>query len=233
MRKVLLIAALLALAFTCQAQYVPTTLAAQQHGGTSGITIVQHRSTFCLGVTSCALSFSSSVGSGHLLGYFIQGTGCSLTTDNNSNTVANALTYAGGSHSRIDYVSSSNSGSTAVTAGGCTLGDIHLHIWEVSGLAGTFDKQGVIGTSGTALSVSTSSGTTAANEIVFGFFSDGGTSNTFTIGSGFTASETTNDTSSNDASFSEAQVVSTTGTKTATATAATSATIDEMVVTFK
>ena len=236
MRKVLLIAALLALAFTCQAQYVPTTLAAQQHGGTGVITIVQHKSTFCLSATTCALAFSSSVGAGHFLIYAVAASDAipTITTDNNTNSIVNDLTYCSFCGERIDYVVSSHSGSTTVTGNVATSHNLHVHIWEISGLAGSPDKNGTTNqTAVTALTVSTGTATTTANELVFGLFFNTTQANTFTVGSGYGPSETTNDTSGFDALFTEVKIVSTTGVQTATATAATSSNFDCIVATFK
>jgi hypothetical protein len=200
----------------------------------TSIGVVQHKSTFC-SATSCALAFTSNIGSGHLLIYATTSNSTTLNaaTDNNSNTIANAATEQFAGPERVDYVSSSNSGATTVTAHCSGCARTYISIWEVSGLAGTLDQTGT-GHGVTPLSISTSSATTAANEIVFGYFTDENTNNTLTAGAGFSPSETQNGGSGNEFTLAESEVVSSTGVQTATGTNAGSGSqTEEIVVTFK
>jgi hypothetical protein len=227
---------LLALALPTGAQNVPLTLAAQQHGAAGGgIVINQFTSTFCVAATTCAKAFTSTVGSGHTLIYAVGGAGCTptATTDNNTNSIANALTFVGNGSERIDTVSLSNSGSTTVTAHCNTSGQLHIHIWEVTGLTGALDQSGTTTQTATSLTVSTSSPTTTTNDLVFGFFFDNSNDYAFTPGSGFSPSQSTLDATDNDAALSEVKVVSSIGTQTATATITTSSAMDNIVAAFQ
>jgi hypothetical protein len=201
------------------------------------IVVVQHISTFCAGATSCPLAFSSSNSPGDTLIYVTGDAGSAILapTDNNSNTIANALTFSGSAAERVDFVSLANSGSNIVTAHGSTSANLHIHLWEIFGLAGKVqDASGTTTQTGsTALTVSTSGPTVVANELVLGFFVDAFNSFTYTAGSGFSPTESTVNNINTDSAFSEVKIVSLVGTQTATATLSISDNMDNLVVTFK
>jgi hypothetical protein len=221
------------LALPAGAQFVPLTLAGQQHGAPAGIAVRQEASTSCPNVATCTLAFASGVASGDLLIYAVASFNTiTATTDSNSNTIANAVAYVHYQGERIDYVSSANAGTTSVTANSSS-GVIHLHIWEISGLLGTFDQSGTANTTSASLTVTTSSATTAANELVFGFFGNGAANVTITPGAGFSPSTQSSDPVDDSSALSEVKIVSATGTQTATASLATGSLVDEIVVTFK
>jgi hypothetical protein len=203
-------------------------------GVVSRIAILQETSKYCI-ATSCSLAFPNSVGSGHLLVYITgdASPGLTASTDNNGNTVANALTYTFNGLERVDYVSSSNSGATTVTGNASQSGQIHLHIWEISGLAGTLDASNTGHASSTSLTISTSTSTSANNEVVLGFFFNALSNSTFTAGSGYANYTQTNDSTDGDSGLSEGELVTTTGTQTATAAVSPSSSVDEIIVTFK
>ena len=202
------------------------------------ISVVQHRSTFANGATSVSLAFSSNNAAQNLLLYCAAdgggGASTNACTDNNSNTIANALTVGGACAQRIDYVKSSNSGANTVTANLPASGHPHLHIWEVSGCdtSAPLDQTGSVSGS-TTYSVSTSGSTTTANELVVGAFGDSTANETVTIGSGYTLSEQTNNTTGNDVYFTETKIVSSTGTQTATITATGTDSFSQLIATFK
>jgi hypothetical protein len=203
------------------------------------LTIVQHKSTHCVAAT-CALSFTSNNVAGNTLIYMCAGqessVAMSAAIDNNSNTIVNAnlKTTAAGAI-RVDYVASANAGANQVTCGETGAIRVHIHIWEVSGLTSkVLDQNNTGSQAATSQSISTSSGTTAANEIVFGFFYDQPTDDSLTAGSGYNPSEFNDGGAGNESSLSEVKIVSSTGTQTATATCGSASdAVLQSVATFK
>lgn len=191
--------------------------------GGGGISVVQHKSSNC-SATSCSLAFASNNGTGNLLVYLCAGNAgvsMSAATDTNTNTISNALnnTISSTGAERIDYVASSHSGANTVTCSQTSSNRVHIHIYEISGTTGTLDSTtNTARGAGTSQSISTSSATTAANEIVFGFFYDQPNNDSLTAGTGFSPSEFQDGGSGNESSLSEVKIVSSTGTQTATAT---------------
>jgi hypothetical protein len=136
---------------------------------------------------------------------------------------------SGGSGVAIYSATAKSSGADTVT---CNIGgtnNIHCHIYEVEGVKATVDKTGTSNVSGTALTVSTASATANNVDYLFAFFTNNGSQSGYTPGSGWGDTETTNNTSG-DSAYSEDEVVLTTGIQTATATAHTSASYDNVIV---
>lgn len=213
----------------------------------SSISVVQHQhsntSANCNAVTTCAVTFTSSVGAGHLLVYLTAaevGSGLNACTDTTGgsalNTIATALNVnlASGSQ-RISYVANSNSGSTTVTCTTTAAANIHLHLWEISGtVTGTPLDLTKTGTqAATSQSLSTTTATNFANEIVFGLFYDRPNNDSLTAGTGFSPSDFIDGGSGNESSLSEVKIVSSTGTQTITATCGSGTnTVAQLLATF-
>ena len=113
---------------------------------------VQHRSAFSTSGLTISLAFSSNNTAGNLLVYVVGSssvTGNNRCTDNNSNTIANAVnTGSGAASNSIDYAANCKSGPNTVSYDGTgTSGNpqTHLHIWEISGCVTT----SVLGDTGT------------------------------------------------------------------------------------
>lgn len=207
-------------------------------------TTVQHRSTFGNGVASVALAFSSNNAAANLLVYAGAADGNSgntvACTDNNTNTITDPALVAqvnlqGQIH--LFYVRNSHSGANTVT---CTSSvpstDPHLHIYEVSGCdtVAPFNASGTL-TTGTSSSYSVStSGAAAVNDYVFAAFLNWALAGTWTLGSGYGNTETANNTTGGDTSFSEDKVASSAAVQTATATcSSTPGTEVALIATFK
>lgn len=209
-------------------------------GGGSSITIVQHKSAHC-NATTCALSYTSNNASANVLIYLsASNTGTlNAATDNNSNTIVNTVANQNthGGTLRIDCVNSSNSGANTVTANATGANRTHIHIYEVSGMgasACTADaKNSGTQTATSSPSISTSSATTHANDLVVGFFYDQPNNDSLTAGTGFSPSEFQDGGSGNESSLSEVKIVSSTGTQTATASCSPANDIGDMVAALK
>lgn len=203
------------------------------------ITIVQHKSS-SNSATSISLAFSSNTGAGNLLIYAAAGNaGVALAacTDNNSNTITNGTVLTNGAGAtRVDIVASSNAGACTVTASQSTANRMHLHIWEVSGIttSSPLDQSKTANQTGTNQSISTSSATSVANELVMAFFYDQPNDDSLTAGSGYSPSEFTDGGAGNESALSEVKTVSSTGTQTATCTCGSSSNnINQSILTFK
>lgn len=207
------------------------------------ITVVQHtHATPCTGTTSCAVAFASNVTSGSSCVYVSSAnetaTGnMNIATDSNSNTIVLAkLNDSASGAVRIDYVKNCNAGATTVTAHCGQAGSrLHLHIYEISGLntSSPLDQTNNGTQAATSQSISTSSPTTTASEIVFGIFYDFPNNDSLTAGSGFSPSEFTDGGSGNETLLTEVKIVSSTGTQTATATCGSGTnTIRQIIATF-
>lgn len=198
-------------------------------------TIVQHRSAFTSGSSTCVLAFSSNNTAGNLLVYYDGnggGTGTvAASTDNNSNTIALALNGPL-TNSRIDYVASCNAGANTVTGHDASGGKIMLHIWEMDSIAASpLDQTGSINS--TTGSVSTSGSITQANEYVFAGFVITTNNHTLTPDGSTSANEQVNNVGGGDCSLTEVAIVSSTGVKTLTVTGNGGDTIQQVIATFK
>lgn len=203
------------------------------------LSILQHKSSKGSG-TGFSLAFTSNVTAGSLLVYMCgDDTGHSLAaaTDNNSNTILNAITVTGSGGSgdgRIDYVVSANSGATTVSFHQTSGTEIYGSIWELSGFSApgaVLDQTGKVASSSTG-SVSTSGVTTAANEFAVATFQDSPSADTLTGTASWTV-EAQSNAGSGDANLGEAIVLSSTGTQTATVTGNSTHVLSQLIATFK
>lgn len=205
---------------------------------------VQHRSNFGTNVTSVAIAFASNNAAGNLLSYSSAAANnvtINAATDNNTNTIANAVNVINGSGSagngRMDYVANSHSGANTVTGNSSASADIHVHIWEISGCvtASPVRDSGSVGAGGsTTGSVSTAGTSTLSGDAVLAFFYDNPANDALTAGSGYSPSELSANSTGGDAAISEYKSATAGGTQTATCGGnGTSALGPQIIVTFK
>ena len=204
-----------------------------------GASEVQHRSVFTANVTSTTLAFSSNVTAGNLLAYLTSDfpqASVAAATDNNSNTIANAVSFqTSDGDNRMDYVASANSGATTVTgnapSGGATL---FLHIRELTGCATVSPVRDTGTAHSSTASVSTAGSTSQSGDAVIAFFSDSPSADAMTVGSGYTDFEFTQDNiSNNESASSEYKTATSSGTQTATIGIGGSNTLVQTIVVFK
>ena len=134
------------------------------------------------------------------------------------------------------YAVAPSAGADTVTVHMTGTNNLHLHVYEVSGLLTTavLDQIGSnFQSSGTAASVVTAGPTTSPNEFVFGYFARDNGSGTWTGGSGYSNGLATPNTGSGTDAFSEDKTVSALGTQTATATSSASDALTSVIATFK
>jgi hypothetical protein len=214
------------------------TLVVQSSSGT--VQTVQHKSGTIESGTSVAVVFTSNVTAGNKLlvavGAWV-GQTINAPTDSRGNAYTQLVTANGGNAVAAIYIATANStGADTVTCSTNVTGNIHCHIYEVSGTTGTADAVGgSLQTSATALSVSTSAATTNANDYILAFFAANNVSATYTVGTGYGNTETTNNVAgkNGDTGFSEDKVATTTGVQTATATASTADTFTNVIVALR
>lgn len=198
-------------------------------------TIVQHRSAFTSGSSTCVLAYASNNAAGNLLIYYDGnggGTGTvAASTDSNGNTIALALNGPL-SNSRIDYVASCNAGANTVTAHDASGGKIQLHLWEMDSIAAApLDQTGSVNS--TTGSVSTSGSTAQANEYVFAGFLVTTNNHTLAPDGSASANEQVNNVGGGDCSLTEVAIVASAGVKTLTVTGNAGDTIQQVIATFK
>jgi hypothetical protein len=207
------------------------------------IAVVQHTSVSAAG-TSLALAFVSNVTSGDLIVVAVStytGETINNPTDNSSNAYALAVsdkppTTGTPSAASIYYAVANSTGPLTITSHISASDNIHLHIYEVSGLSSTLnsvlDRTGSnLQTPTTSATVSTSGATTVANEYVFAFFASDNSTQTWTKGGSYTDVETSN--RAGDSSFSEDLVITSAGTQTATAAFTVKDRVTSVIATFK
>jgi hypothetical protein len=211
MRKLILFLLLLA---ACDAWAAAPSIA--NSGG-------QHVSAFTASGGSVTASLPNNVTAGNMIVVFVAaaGTGTTLVTPTMTGEtfvkLTNASITTGNGQIATYTVNSAVGGQKQVTATetGSTF-SMHLHVIEVTGQAGSpIDASG--NTASTTLSVSTSTATTTANDLVLGFFGDALNNRTLSATGGSAQIEQTNDATSGDAALSEQKTVSSTGTQTSTA----------------
>lgn len=204
------------------------------------ITVVQHASASTGSNTSLAQAFPSANTAGNLLVVAVStyaGETINTPTDSLNNTYTQAVTVSqsGNAVAAIYYAPNCKGGPDTVTAHISAGDNMHLHIYEIAGIA-TSSPLDAAGTStlnsASSLTVSTTSATTNANDYVFAYFGDNNSQETFTVGSGYGDTEQSESTSG-DAGFSEDKIVSSSGTQIATATASGTDSITALIVAFK
>jgi hypothetical protein len=204
----------------------------------SSIHTVQDNSGYVADAASVAVAFGSNVTSGDVIlvavsTYDAQTISTPTDTQGNSFTQVVTAGTSGSAVAAIYVASAKSSAADTVTCAINSANNIHCHIYEISGASTTVDKTGSSSQAGTALTVSTSSSTSNANDYVFAYFADNHTAATYTVGSGYGDTQASEDTSGGDSGFSEDKVVTATGTQTATATASTTDTFENLIVTLE
>lgn len=219
MKKSLLLLALsFLLARVAPAQFVPATLAAQQHGGGTAPGILQYAK--CAGTNACTLTFTNPVGAGHRVfgGAISNGSTANLTMTGETVTHPAGCGNNAGFQSDCFLINAAAGGQTSAS---CTTGSSsadNCFMVEVSapvGGASPLDASGNSHSVTTALSVSTSGANTVAGDITIAFF--GGATPPFTVGAGYALSP--GGASLSDAILVEYATPGTTTTQTATGTA--------------
>lgn len=207
-------------------------------------TTVQHRSTFGTGVTNVSLAFASNNAAGNLLVYIGAATalnfpGTAICTDNNSNTVADSgvnPSATGQGQLHLYYVKSCNAGANTAKVTDNNISDPHLHIYEVSGCDTTapLNASGTLSAGSSASYSVSTSGAAAANDYVIAAFLNWALAGTWTVGSGYGNTETANNSTGGDTTFSEDKVASSAAIQTATATCSSTPTTEvALIATFK
>ena len=236
MRKVLLIAALLALAFTCQAQYVPTTLSAQQHGSSASPVITEFASG-----TGSAGTATVTLGSAVTAGYrvlVVTGSNGTNNTPTMTGETFTAYTGATGCQNNVGFViscyliTSAVGGQTVVNCSSAGV-DINCAAMVINAPQGLSPKDAGGNTlvTSASLSVATSAATTNANDLIVGMFFAGANGVTYTAGSSWTSVLTSG--GSDGSLFVESLAPGSTGVQTATATGSASANTAEAIIAIK
>jgi len=136
----------------------------------------------------------------------------------------------------IYYAIVPSTGADTVTVHMTGTNNLHLHIYEISGLltSSVLDQIGSnFQSSGTAATVSTSAASIAANEFVFAYFGRDNGSGTWTAGAGFGNTLATPNTGAGTDAFSEDKIISSTGIQTATASSSVPDSITSLIATFQ
>src|SRR5258706_2043209 len=199
--------------------------------GSPAVAVVQAASTTGTGSTTLAKAFASSVTKNNLLvvgvsSYAGNAFASPAITDTLGSTwslvvVRNPGTAGTPSLAGMYYAVAPSTGPDTVTVHMTGTNNLHLHIYEVSGLltSSVLDQFGSnFQSSATAATVSTSAATAAANEFVFAYFGRDNGSGTWTAGAGYGNTQSSPNVVAATDAFSEAKIVSTTVTQTATAT---------------
>ncbi|MFI4972169.1 MAG: beta strand repeat-containing protein, partial [Hyphomicrobiales bacterium] len=213
--------------------------------GSPAIAFVQDAGATGSGSTTLAVAFASNVTQNNLI---VVGVSSSASnsfaatpiTDTRGSSWSLAVTRNPGTTgtpalAAIYYAVVPSTGPDTVTVHMTGTNNLHLHIYEVSGLvtSSVLDKTGSnYQTGATAATVSTSAATTAANEFVFAYFGKNNGSGTWTAGTGYGNTKASPNTGSATDAFSEDKIISATGTQTATATASASDGLTSVIATF-
>lgn len=227
------------------AQEVIVALRHRTAGG--GITLVQggdsaHAKAAAYGTTvSLAYPTNPVAGDCLILAVSRSGTDTSSAVSTNlEGTLTNAISnygYSGGwlttagGLTEIYYKTAAGGGTDTVTATSPNAA-LSMQIWEFRGLSCSLDQTGLTGTSGTALSVSTSAATTHAAELSLASFTDQSSgANTITVSAPYAGYAFVGGGNS-ESITSEYKILSSTGTQTANATDSASATTYQVIATF-
>ncbi|MGH9681950.1 MAG: Ig-like domain-containing protein, partial [Candidatus Acidiferrales bacterium] len=213
--------------------------------GNSAAAVVQDAATTGSGSSTLAVKFPSNVNKNDLLivgasSYAGNAFASSAVTDTLGSTWSLAVTKNPGtsgtpSLAGIYYAIAPSAGADTITVHMTGTNNLHLHIYEVSGVvtASELDQVGSnYQTSTTAATVSTTAATTKANEFIFAYFARDNGVGTWTSGSGYGNALASPNTSASTDAFSEAKAVSTTGVQTATATSSASDGLTSVLAAF-
>jgi hypothetical protein len=214
--------------------------------GSPAVAVVQAASTTGTGSTTIAKAFASSVTKNNLMAVGVSSyTGNSFASPAITDTLGstwslvvlrNPGTAGTPSLAAMYYAVVPSTGPDTVTVHMTGTNNLHLHIYEVSGLltSSVLDQFGSnFQSSATGGTVSTSTATTAANEFVFAYFGRDNGSGTWTTGAGYGNTQSSPNVGAATDAFSEAKIVSTTGTQTATATSSRTDSLTSVIATFK
>ena len=199
--------------------------------GSPAVAVVQDAGTTGSGSTTLAKAFASNVTKNNLMvvgvsSYAGNAFASPAITDTLGSTWSLAVAENPGttgtpSLASLYYAVVPSTGADTVTVHMTGTNNLHLHIYEISGLvtSSVLDQIGSNFQSGvTAATVSTSGATTTANEFVFAYFGRDNGSGTWTAGTGYGNALASPNTGSGTDAFSEDKIISATGTQTATAT---------------
>src|SRR5579864_199649 len=214
--------------------------------GGYAVTVVQDASSTGTGSTTLSAAFGSNVQQNNLLvvgvsSYAGNAFAPPAITDTLGSTWSLAVAQNPGtagtpSLANIYYAVVPSTGPDTVTVHMTGTNNLHLHIYEVSGLvtSSVLDQIGSNFQSGvTAATVSTAGATTTANELVFAYFGRDNGSGTWTTGTGYGNALASPNTGSATDAFSEDKIISATGIQTATATSSAADALTSVIATFK
>ena len=182
----------------------------------AAVNLVQAKGNWCSGCTSVSVTPTSTIASNHLLIAYalgcsvIQGGGnCTVTiSDTANNTWSGPTTIDVSAHGKayMWYSCASKSGSDTITMSNSSALDLHVHVYEVSGIS-TSNCLDAIGTNSGVkppdVNASTTSAVVQSNEYVVAFFTDWDTNAAFTQGSGYTIQVQSRNATTGDSAFSE------------------------------
>ncbi|MFY9527638.1 MAG: choice-of-anchor D domain-containing protein [Candidatus Acidiferrales bacterium] len=214
--------------------------------GSPAVTVVQDAIATGRGSTTLAVAFGSNVTQNNLMVVGVSSSsGNTFASPAITDTLGSSWFLAVAenpgatgtpSQCNIYYAVVPSTGANTVTVHATGTNNLHLHIYEISGLltSSVLDQIGSNFQSGvTAATVSTAGPTTAANEYVFAYVGRNNGTGTWTAGTGYgDARSSPNTTSATDA-FSEDKIVSATGTQTAAATSSATDALTSVIATFK
>jgi hypothetical protein len=209
------------------------------------VTVVQDASTTGTGSTTLTAAFGSNVTQNNLLvvgasSYAGNTFASPAITDTLGSTWSLAVAQNPGttgtpSLASLYYAVVPSTGADTVTVHMTGTNNLHLHIYEISGLvtSSVLDQTGSnYQSSAIAGTVSTSGPTTTANEFVFTLFARDNGSGTWTMGTGYGNTQSSPNSGSGTDAFSEDRIISATGTQTATATSSASDALTSVIATF-
>ncbi len=214
--------------------------------GSSAITVVQDTSTTGSGSSTLTATFASKVTQNNLMvvgisSYSGNTFASPAITDSLGSTWTLAIarnpgTAGSPSQANLYYAVVPSTGTDTLTVHATGTNNLHLHIYEVSGLltSSVLDQTGSnYQPSATAATVSTSGPTTTLNEYVFAYFGRDNGSGTWTTGTGYTDTRSSPNAGSAADAFSEDKTISATGTQTAMATSSATDALTSLIATFK
>ncbi len=212
---------------------------------TPSVTVVQDTGTTGSGSGTLAAKFASNVTKNNLMVVGVSSfAGNAFATPAITDTLGSTWTLAIAENpgttgtpalASLYYAIVPSTGADTITVHMTGTNNLHLHIYEVSGIvtSAMLDKTGFnFQTSGTAATVSTSAATTSMNEFVFAYFGRDNGSGTWTGGSGYSNTLATPNSGAGTDAFSEDKIITAAGVQTATATSSASDALTSLIATF-
>jgi hypothetical protein len=214
--------------------------------GSPAVTVVQDVSATGRGSTTLAVAFGSNVTQNNLMVVGVSSAyGNTFASPAITDTLGSSWFLAVAqnpgatgtpSQCNIYYAVVPTTGANTVTVHATGTNNLHLHIYEISGLvtSSVLDQTGSNFQSGaTTATVSTAGPTTAANEYVFAYVGRDNGTGTWTAGPGYGDTRSSPNTASAADAFSEDKIISATGTQTATATSSATDALTSVIATFR